>query len=264
MTLKRQLREALDPLAKVRYTYRARQRPGRPIVVLSPGKAGSTAIGTTLAARFPDRPVFKVHWLSAEALAESEAGYRIRHEHILASHHVRRRLPTPDRPWDVIIPVREPVARNVAAFFQTGERLGHSLDDPERAVAELVAWHHWSGLLTWFDTEVRDPIGVDVYDHPFDKERGWQVIDAPTARVLLIRQEDLAAAPEALSTMFGVPITGLVRANVGAEKPYAAAYEEFCRRASIPAAALDELYDSRYARHLYTDEQIAVFRERWA
>jgi hypothetical protein len=263
MTVKRQLRAALDPLAKARYLAQQSRRSGRPLVVLTPGKAGSTAIGDTLEAHLPDRPVYKVHWLSPEQLAASEAGYRVRHEHILASHHLRRHLPTPEEPWEVVIPVREPVARNVAALFQTGDRFGHTLDDPAAAVHELLAWRQWGAILSWFDTEVRDTIGVDVLAHPFDRARGWQVIEAPTARVLVIRQEDLDRAPEALSAFLDVEIPALVRANVGSDKGYAEAYERFRREASFPAEALDEVYGSRYARHLYTDDEIAGFRARW-
>ena len=264
MTVRRRVRAALDPLVKRRYLAREARRPGRPIVVLTPGKAGSTAIEASVAAHLPDRPIYKVHWLSPAQLARAEAGYEIRHEHILASHHLRRHLPTPAEPWDVVVPVREPVARNVAAFFQTGERFGHTLDDPRRAVEELLAWGQWRALLTWFDTEVRDTIGVDVFAHPFDPGRGWQVIETPAVRMLILRHEDLDRAPAALTDFLGVDVPELVRANVGARKPYASGYERFRREATFPGPALDEVYGSRFARHLYTEAEIDRFRARWS
>lgn len=264
MGTRQTIRAALDPLAKQRYLLQERRRSGRPVVVLTPGKSASTAIEATVAAHLPDRPAYKVHWLSPAQLARSEAGYRVRHRHILASHHLRRRLPTPEAPWDVIVPIREPVARNVAAFFQTGARFGHTLDDPEQAVQEMVAGRHWRMSDTWFDTEVRDTIGVDGLAHPFDRDRGWTVVETPAVRLLVLRHEDLGAAPAALSAFLGVEIPALVRANVGAEKPYAEAYERFRATATFPAEALDEVYAGRFARHFWSPDELAAHRARWS
>lgn len=264
MEVRRQVRITLDPVVKQRYLRREARRTGRPVVVLSPGKAASTAIEATVAAHLPDRPAYKVHWLSPAQLARSEAGYRVRHRHILASHHLRRHLPTPAAPWDVIVPIREPVARNVAAFFQTADRLGHTLDDPPSAVAELLAWGQWRALDTWFDTEVRDTIGVDVFAHPFDRARGWQVIETAAVRLLVLRHDDLAAAPAALTAFLGVEIAALERANVGSEKGYATAYELFRTTASIPGEALDDVYGTRFARHFWSADELAALRTRWS
>ncbi len=262
--MRRRLRAAADPLYKARYLAREARRDGRPIVVLSPGKAASTAVEATVAAHLPDRPAYKVHWLSDAALARSEAAYPVRHEHILASHHLRRHRPTPDAPWDVVVPVREPIARNVAAYFQVAERLGHPIDDPERAVAEMVARPEWQVPFTWFDTEVRDVLGIDVLAHPFDPAAGTLAVETPAVRLLVIRHEDLAAAPAALSAFLGVRIDELVRANVGAQKGYAAAYERFRAAAVIPEPVLDAAYATPIARHLWSAEEITRFRARWS
>ena len=90
------------------------------------------------------------------------------------------------------------------------------------------------------------------------------MIETPTARVLVIRQENLAAAPDVLGDFLGrgrtVPVP--VR-NEATTKGYAEPYRDFLACARFPASVLDEAYGSRYARQFYADSELARLRERW-
>lgn len=56
----------------------------------------------------------------------------------------------------------------------------------------------------------------------------------------------------------------MVRSNVSDNKPYADQYAEFKRRIHVPPALLDRMYESKYARHFYTEEERASFRAQWS
>src|SRR5262245_56784724 len=101
---------------------------GRPVVVLTTSKSASTAVYVALRANTPT-PVFKVHLLRANALEAAERNYRAtdaeaRPRHLFHGCHLVRHMPTPESPWLVVTMVREPIARAVSDFFQTGERFG--------------------------------------------------------------------------------------------------------------------------------------------
>ena len=55
----------------------------------------------------------------------------------------------------------------------------------------------------------------------------------------------------------------IVRENVGSDKEYSDLYAAVVRDARVPEAALDTAYGSRFARHFYSQEEIAGFRRSW-
>jgi hypothetical protein len=55
----------------------------------------------------------------------------------------------------------------------------------------------------------------------------------------------------------------IVRSNRTSDKPYAYQYDEFRRRIRLPATLLDELYESKFAKHFYSDEERRQWRTRW-
>jgi len=118
--------------------------------------------------------------------------------------------------------------------------------------------------LRWFDREFAPALGIDVFEHPFDTDRGHAVIETPSARVLLMRQENLAAAPTVLGEFLGlgqavaVPIR-----NEATTKAYAASYRDFRDHVRLPVTVRDEAYESRYARHFYADSDLVRLHERW-
>ena len=263
------LRRVAYPIAKRRYARRQAEREDQvPVVVLTMGKAGSTAIVRALDRDVPERPCYQVHYLSEANLRRAEAGYRRTTpgrwpQHVFAGYYLRGRWPTTHRPWDIVCPVREPIGRDVAAYFQTAARFGNETADVGRALKDFLAFRQGRSATTWFDREVRAELGIDVYDHPFDPAAGFARIDAPGVRLLLIRQENLDGAIEILSDFLGHTVSSLGGANVGADKVYAEDYRRFRAEVALPPEVLDEAYDSTYARHFYSPEEIRSFRSAW-
>ena len=251
----------------------ARMRRSDPtIVVFSMGKTGSTAIARAVQDATGDR-VFQVFRLVADRLAEAEDRYRAGARppfpgalHLWESEFLLRRPPTPSAPWTVITTVREPIAQAVSAFFHGGGRRGVLGGVTPDNVAETLLAESWvRPPLRWFDREFAPALGIDVFDHPFDPAAGHRVIATPSVRVLLLRQESLAIAPEVLARFLGrtdpVPVPAR---NEAAGKEYAAQYREFLASVRLPGPVLDQAYSSRYARHFYADSELERFRQRWS
>jgi len=158
----------------------------------------------------------------------------------------------------------------VSAFFHgRGLRRPPSAADAadgsvDALTAELVGEGWIRQPLRWFDREFRPALGIDVFEHPFDSERAYGLIETPAVRVMVIRQENLAALPGALGEFLGlgspVPVP---KRNEAAAKGYAESYRDFLAAVRLPAAVRDEAYGSRYARHFYADSELARLHERW-
>ena len=255
------------------------RRTEPPLVVFSMGKTGSTAIARELHDATGE-PVFQVFRLEPERLAQAEQRYRAGHpsapfagaHHLWESEYLLRKPPTERAPWTVITTVREPIAQAVSAFFHGAglrERLmahstgrGATVD----ALVDALVEERWTRpAMRWFDREFAPALGVDVYEWAFEPASGFGVIDTPAVKVLLLRQENLAAAPAVLGEFLHrrdpVPVP---TRNEGAGRAYGERYREFLAAARLPERLLDEAYGSRYARHFYADSELADFRRRWS
>jgi hypothetical protein len=256
----------------------------RRIVVFTMGKTGSTAIARAVSDA-TGRRAFQVFRLNAAELAGAEKRYRASHRdakrarndastvpfpgalHLWETEFLLRHMPTPERPWDVITTVREPVAQAVSAFFHGGRRSGALQDHSDvAALTERMLAEDWLRMpMRWFEREFLPTLGVDVFASPFDPSAGFSTIETPALRVLLARQEDLDRAPEALRDFLrlsaSVPIA---RRNEAENLEYATAYRSFLREVSLPDAVLERAYATPYSRHFYAPDELAAFRARWS
>jgi hypothetical protein len=254
-----------------------------PIVVFSMGKTGSTAVARAVHDATGDR-VFQIFRLDAERLAQAERRYRDRDRaakrrgrasglvpfpgalHLWESEYLLRHPPTPAAPWTVITTVREPIAQAVSAFFHGRGMRGEANEGStmEALTATIVDEGWIRSPLRWFDREFAPALGIDVFEHPFDTDRGHAVIETPSVRVLLLRQENLASAPAVLGEFLGLaqPVAIPIR-NEATTKAYAASYHDFRDQARLPVSVRDEAYRSRYARHFYADSELVRLHEQW-
>lgn len=253
---------------------------GEPVVVFQMGKVGSTTVHRAVEAT--GRAALQVHVLRPDAIAGTEDVYRQRWSsevhagHLFAAQHLRRLIDRhPERRWDVVTLVRDPVARNVSEFLQ-GDWLGYlnhdehldRLDAPDLADRLLDAFLHRYDRhdvpLEWFDDHLAPVFGIDVFDHPFPHDVGWQLIEGVQARLLVLRQEDLGSAgPRGLAELLGTGPVRLSDRNVTGSKRYAPLHRRFLDEVHLPAELVERMYESRYARHFYTDEERSAAVSRW-
>jgi hypothetical protein len=263
------MRELGYRFAKQRAMWRMSRLSGAPVVVMTMGKTGSTSVVHALRGVL-DRPVFHVHRLTHGSVSAAEGRYRrtepqTRPHHLWESEFLLGRLPTPDAPWDVVTMTREPLAQAVSAFFQPGGRAIDLRTDSVDVLARTFADQtDYRNPLRWFDREFEPGLDIDVYGYAFDPQRGYGTIETPSTRVLILRTESMAAAPEALAEFFGLldPVV-VPRDNTASNKAYAETYRSFVAEAVIPREILERAYNARYTRHFYSDAEIDAFRRSW-
>jgi hypothetical protein len=171
-------------------------------------------------------------------------------------------------PLKIISLTREPIARNISAFFQnykkyTRQRFSkskHTLD--ELMTIFLTDFDHLEPL-SWFDIHMKDNFGIDVYLSEFPP-CGYANYENENFQLLLMRSEIADADKrKAIGSYINLPAFELIPKNVGSKKSYASIYRQFVNTIILPEEYLNELYDSRFMRHFYTEESIERFRNKW-
>jgi hypothetical protein len=199
--------------------------------------------------------------------------------------------------WRIVTITREPVAQTLSGLFHLAEyvirSLGKKGGNHSRAVErvrralmgqiegygdgslaeptdflERACRASFNHIDEWFDYELNEVFGSDVYEQPFDFSRGYSVIRNDFADVLVLRFEGLFEnLDEALEAFLNVPVADARASrkerNRTDSKAYGDTYREFLRNLELPPAFLDARYDSKYVKHFYSAKELDGFKKRW-
>lgn len=240
----------------------------RRVVVHQMGKVASSAL-TDLAIQGLGIPVPQTHLLCREALAEVMHRYRANSKlpppHVNRSHLVLDWLAAGDS-IDFITVVREPFSRNLSAFFQN---IDFFIDAPHQASAKDIAATFLNRYphqvpIEWFDQQVRNPIGIDVYAQPFDVAQGYSVITTVRHRLLIMRYESSSNLKRQLMSQFlGVELPTLGWVNTTSAKKSGMQYSAVKRDLRFPAEFVRDILKSRYCAHFYSAAERDQMWARW-
>lgn len=257
-----------------RVQLRRELRAGPPVVVYQMGKVGSLAVLRSLEAQGV-HPVAHAHRLHPSSIRAVDLGiealnpeaarqrWQERNEGLLLYDEIIARR----RPACFITLVREPVGRNVSAFFQNLEvyfpgAVPDEMDVLREGFLERYP-HHLP--LTWFDDEFAAALDIDVYAKPFPREEGALQLRRGPFEVLILKVElPDAQKANAIADFLSLEPFPLVRENVGAAKKYGNMYQQFKETVTLPQAYLDRMAQAKYTRHFYTDEEIDAMVARWS
>ncbi|MCA9185227.1 MAG: hypothetical protein KDA99_06390, partial [Planctomycetales bacterium] len=94
----------------------------------------------------------------------------------------------------VITLVREPIANNISMFFEVFDHYADTRAEESslsvEAMIELFLMQYVHGRpLTWLDAELKRMLDVDVYQYPFDLERGCAMIESGNVDLLVLKCE---------------------------------------------------------------------------
>lgn len=252
-----------------------------PILVYTMGKVGTTTLTRSLAAmRLPNR-VYHVHFLTPAGIANEKADYAARNllktkraEHVMRSEALLRRLNRGSFRSLIVTGVRDPVGRRVSEVFQKADWYytdlldAHGQVDVERTVEFLRNEFDRTqpgDVFSWFHRELHPTFGIDVFDRPFDRARGYTIIEGEQARVLLFCLESLNDQfDQAITEFMGIdePVR-VVNRNRSAQKPYHDRYQEVKAALELSEETVNRIYDSPAVRHFYPEALVDTFKARW-
>ena len=165
----------------------------------------------------------------------------------------------------LIVSVREPMSRNVSAFFENLANFGitpNSTENIDDVVQTFVEKYHHRIPLHWFDMQLRKPFGIDLMRSSKSAKRQFA---QGKFEVLVLRTEDSDQdTNQSIQDFLACENFELQRMNVGEDKPYADLYKAF-KEAFVPSTEmLSLLFDANYFQKFYTATEQAQIRAKWA
>lgn len=178
------------------------------------------------------------------------------------------------KPLKVITSVREPVARNISFMFYILPRvLGeyahvHNTFKTKYAYTEIFEDIYYklmdhNYVLNWFDDEVNKYLGINIYEYPFDKEKGYSIIEKNNIKLLILKCEKLDNCAEIIQKFVGVEKFELSKENSSNDYWYKPIYDKFKSEFIPHEEYLKGLYDSKFMRYFYSDKEIQTFYRKW-
>ena len=251
-----------------------------PILIYQMGKVGSSTIAHTLEQLQLDSPILHIHTLSESHLnhaiqRQRSTSSRYLHKHLLVSSILVDKLKQGVFPCKVITVTREPVSHAISFVFEDMKKQAPEaivgdqkvdVDVIKRTLDKLFSEKNGvSNPGIWFDNELKECLGIDVFSVPYDHEQGFSIIEGDNISVLVIRMEDInKALMPALSTFLEMELShiSMKRANIGSKKWYAndiKLVKDTYRMKNEFAAAL---FETQYFEHFYPTEKSSLM-EAW-
>ena len=208
-----------------------------PVFIYQMGKVGSSTVYRSLKKIRLSNPVFHVHFLTNSGIEMAEKFHRsarsepIPH-HIQLSKILRGKLDRSNNiKMKVITLVRDPIGFEVSNFFQNAKWLhADSVNDHGRIDRDMALdflenkikkYDNQTGYFdTWFDREIKEACDIDVFDHPFDCNKGFCIIKQKNVDLLILRLEDLSFNFSIVLTDFlslKQPVE-MIKTNIGDKK----------------------------------------------
>lgn len=116
----------------------------------------------------------------------------------------------------------------------------------------------------FFENQIEKLWGIDLYEYPFDKEKGYQTYHIGQMDIFVYQLERLNSIEKELGDFFGIENFKLVSSNVASDKWYHSYYEETKRDIKLSKKYYEECFNSRYIKHFYSEKDIEKFKKRWS
>ncbi len=274
-----------------------------PILIYQMGKVGSTSITFTLEKCELSNPVHHIHQLAYkgiewninknnERLMDHQKKRDVdkhtwMYTHLYIKYAIRQLEYAAllrkkidenknDVPWKIVTLVRDPIMRDISDFFFTFHKRLELMDKEGQLLhreslktltreltAQLSKPKSWT--LSWFDTELKEVFGIDVYRYPFDHEKGYTLIREDNISILVIKLEALNRCfSNAMSELLNIENLELINRNVAEKKFYYDTYRYVLDNIALAPHFYKKVYRSKYARHFYTDDELKNFMKKWS
>jgi len=247
----------------------------KPIVlVYQMGKVGSTSIYRALKAAYAHRfELYHTHFLNANyalALEEQRQQYGWQPFWVYdKTRMLHQAVVEPNHPLNIITLVRDPISRNISAYFNNLHLVWGIPDAYEQKSLDELAAGFWEREthelpVEWIDREFGDVLGVDIYDHPFPHERGMQIFQSGNHN-FLIMQLGLSdkLKEESVCKFLGIDHLKMVRANTADAKAYASTYKRFLHEVEIPEWYVEKMFNSQFACHFFSEQERQIRMAYW-
>lgn len=245
------------------------------LYILQPGKVGSTTVVRSL--EIYGKLVVHTHNLFYEK--DGSRKYR--------DYCKKMFEEIKERPIKIISLVREPISRDISSFWAIikNQRFLYSkflnkdfmefydqfleyaygakenFESIPDYVKDVIKWGDQG---EWFKETILEWFGLDVFSYPFDKEKGYAIIQKDNIQMLILQMEKLNKLEDIIGDFAGVEGFKLQSANQTISSGWYPMYKEFQEKLVLTKEYLEHCYGPEsYVQHFYSKEDQDKFLQRW-
>lgn len=233
------------------------QNPG--ILILQPGKVGSSTIKKSLEAC--NVPYVHVHNFIYKEDERLE----------LVLDECKRVIRNKCEKVKIITLVREPIMREISYYMQELDIVENISMFKADLVSGVIDWLNYTanvepyGLeFAWFDSVLKDLTGIDIFQYPFDREKGYTIINEGKWEILLLKLENLNLNEGIIGKFVGTKHFKLENGNESKNKRYRYIYSDIKKALQIPNQVIDKYYNhNERMDYFYTEEEKKKFLQKY-
>ena len=257
-----------------------------PVLLYQMGKVGSSSIEATIKSENIGIPVLSAHHFHNKSIDSTKAHVKKAFPREIYSDFERnffvfykdkivydiiKKILKHGR-LSIISIVRDPVARNISSYFQSIDRrflnLNERLEDKSLTIDEIIStffkYEKHVLPLKWFDNEMNEIFGIDVFLNNFPKEKGYEIYKYENIDLMVLKLEMLSnCVSQAFDEFLNLSDVEILYNNVTANKPYSHLYDQFINSIHLPDSYLNQMYNSKFMKFFYSDTEIKNFRLKW-
>ena len=172
-------------------------------------------------------------------------------------------------PLNIISTIREPIGRNVSHLFQhyesvTGVKYQKSNLTLEQTKDLFLKNMNHDEPLTWFDKNIKDIFGIDVYSTPFPPS-GHIELSKGNINLLIMRfdlSDDIKQ--QLIQNFTHFSDYKIKNKNVSVNKIYYKTYKDFTSKVKLPKKYIEHMCTSKYFKHFFPENEINDIRAKWS
>lgn len=118
-------------------------------------------------------------------------------------------------------------------------------------------------IQSWFDDTLKAEFGIDLYQYPFDREKGYSIYKIGKYEVLVYQVEKMDMFYDIFREFIGNPNLEFKKENDGGLKWYKESYSELKKNVALEKEYVEKTYSGKMMQHFYSKEDIEKFRKKW-
>lgn len=257
---------------KIKFLLKHGPKISNPLLIYQMGKVASTSIYLSLKST-TNYNVFHAHYLNPENILKIQKKYKESGKlapNLDEGFYLYKRLFNNTKiPVKIISLVREPISRNMSAFFQNlnffqATYPSYDFSDTNQLIECFLENYNHDTPLEWFDTELKFATSIDIYEQKFDSVNGYITINSYPYEVLILKH-DLSDSKkeECIAKFLGLSSFRIARENEASSKSYFDSYKKFTNSIKIPKTYAENMLESKYSKHFYSSQEIDNIYRKW-
>lgn len=239
------------------------------VVINSMGKVGSTTIINSLKSSLPNHLILQVHHLNFTAIFRAIKFHlknekSIPHNLVIGlSLNLYNRFSS--KKLTVISLIREPISRAISNYFQMEDRFYDNEEQRknyefvkaniEKDINDLTLKNSYYN--TWFDENMKSTFKFDVFQFPYDPNRGI-LYQKDNLKIAILRMEDIDHLwPNLFIRLFPKhQLSKITDSNISLNKPSSNLYLKIKKYLKIENEVKSSIFKSKTVTHFYRPDEL--------